>query len=79
MKHNCEREIFENTLFWKSDILTRFLKLGLERGEKKGARRRAYFEFLKKKQKTKKPLVSFKGELSIQVVQITICNYISVH
>lgn len=36
MKHNCERTIFENTLFWKSDILTsRFLTLGLERGEKK--------------------------------------------
>ena len=32
-----------------------------------------------KKKKKKKLLVSFKGELSIQVVQITICNYISVH
>lgn len=31
------------------------------------------------KKKKKKLLVSFKGELSIQVVQITICNYISVH
>ena len=79
MKHNCEREIFENTLFWKSDILTRFLKLGLERGGKKEQEEGLTLNFLKKNKKQKKPLVSFKGELSIQVVQITICNYISVH
>lgn len=77
MKHNCERAIFENALFWKSDILTsRFLKLGLERGKKMEQEEGLTLDFFRKK---KKASVSFKGELSIQVVQITICNYISFH